>query len=475
MSGVTNYPNASRDALKAQYAGRMLRDIDGPAAIIDVAVARRNCQLMLDAADALGVLFRSHVKTHKTTELTKFQVGEKSDPIRLVVSTLAEAEQLQPYLEECKVNGRSTDLIYGLPVQPSCFKRLVALGKSLGKSSISVLVDDPDIIPFLSQYRDLTSDTLGVFIKLDTGNNRAGIAPDSQQFKDLLAAIHTAEHDGSAGISLRGFYSHLGHSYSSDSTNEAMDYLAQEVERSAVAAAHACTVGKYAGRRFLLSVGATPTTTAAQNLTPTTTTTTTTGGPATPDPTTKRVKELLDRTKASCDIELHAGAYVTLDMQQLAAHARPSSSNLSFADIAITVLAEVGSLYPHRKQPEALAACGSLCLGREACRSYPGWGVVTPWLEDGEGTRTAEAGWYDPEGERKGWIMDRISQEHGILAWHGPRDNVRPLKIGEKIRIWPNHCCICIAGFSYVLVVDSSLEGAERDRVQDVWFSWRGW
>ncbi|KLJ11005.1 hypothetical protein EMPG_13709 [Blastomyces silverae] len=139
MSGVTNYPNASRDALKAQFVGRMLRDVDGPAAIIDVAVARRNCQLMLDAADALGVLFRAHVKTHKTTELTKLQVGEKNDPIRLVVSTLAEAEQLQPYLEECKANGRSTDLIYGLPVLPSCFKRLAALGKSLGKSSISVL------------------------------------------------------------------------------------------------------------------------------------------------------------------------------------------------------------------------------------------------------------------------------------------------------------------------------------------------
>ncbi|KAG5295080.1 type III pyridoxal 5-phosphate-dependent enzyme domain-containing protein, alanine racemase domain [Histoplasma ohiense] len=465
MSGVTNYPNASREGLKAQYVGRMLRDVDGPAAIIDVAVARKNCQLMLDAADALGVFFRSHVKTHKTTELTKFQVGEQSNPVRLVVSTLAEAEQLQPYLEECKANGRSIDLIYGLPVQPSSFKRLTALGKSLGTASISVLVDNPDIIPFLSRYRETTSDTLGVFIKLDTGNNRAGILPESQQFKDLVAAVHAAEHDDSIGISLRGFYSHLGHSYSSDSTNEAMDYLAQEVERCGIAAAYASTVGKYSERRFLISVGATPTTTAAQNLT----------SPDTVDPTIKRVKELFDRSKESYDIELHAGAYVTLDMQQLAAHARPTSSHLSFNDIALTVLAEVGSLYPHREKPEALAACGSLCLGREACRNYPGWGVVTPWLEGGEGIRTAETGWYDPEGDRKGWIMDRISQEHGILAWHGSRDKVRPLKIGEKIRIWPNHCCICIAGFSYVLVVDSSLEGAERDRVQDVWFSWRGW
>lgn len=65
MSGVANYPNAAPDDLKAQYVGRTLQDIDGPAAIVDVAAARQNCQVMLDAADSLGVLFRAHVKTHK--------------------------------------------------------------------------------------------------------------------------------------------------------------------------------------------------------------------------------------------------------------------------------------------------------------------------------------------------------------------------------------------------------------------------
>ena len=46
----------------------------------------------------------------KTTELTQLQVGEKSDTVRLVVSTISEAEQLKPYLEECKENGRSIDV-----------------------------------------------------------------------------------------------------------------------------------------------------------------------------------------------------------------------------------------------------------------------------------------------------------------------------------------------------------------------------
>lgn len=67
MSGVLNYPNASSEDLKAQYVGQMLQDIDGPAAIIDAAVVRQNCHVMLDAAESLGVLFRSHVKTHKVS------------------------------------------------------------------------------------------------------------------------------------------------------------------------------------------------------------------------------------------------------------------------------------------------------------------------------------------------------------------------------------------------------------------------
>lgn len=38
------------------------------------------------------------------------QVGDKADSVRLVVSTLAEAEQLRPYLQECKDKGKSIDV-----------------------------------------------------------------------------------------------------------------------------------------------------------------------------------------------------------------------------------------------------------------------------------------------------------------------------------------------------------------------------
>ncbi|KAK2843941.1 hypothetical protein FQN49_005925 [Arthroderma sp. PD_2] len=475
-SNFANEPNAEAAELKARYVGRRLQDIDGPVAVIDREVARRNCQVMLDTAAALNVDFRAHVKTHKTTELTRFQVGGESDTVRLVASTLVEAEQLVPFLKECQAKGRKVDLIYGLPVQPSCFSRLAKLGKTLGHGAVTCLVDSTEIIPHLSRYHALCGMRLGIFLKLDTGYGRAGVTHDSPQFDAIVSELYTLEGKEPHLFTLRGFYSHMGHSYGSDNPSEAMDYLRIEIEGCEQAARRASALpppvpfdgeADYSRRRFILSVGATPSTTAAQNLT---------ASQASSLSGADKVKVAIDQTKEKYDVELHAGAYVTLDMQQLAARARPCSSHLSFDDLALTVIAEVGSLYMHREHPEALVACGSLAIGREPCRSYRGWGVVTPWVEQaGDGQQQGEVGHYDPDGDKTGWIIDRVSQEHGILRWHGPRENMRALRIGEKLRIWPNHCCICCAGFNYLLVVDSTAQGSEKDLIVDVWQSWRGW
>lgn len=59
------YPVVSEAAMKSQYIGTNILSLPTPAAIIDRAVARRNCDDMLDAARSLGLEFRPHVKTHK--------------------------------------------------------------------------------------------------------------------------------------------------------------------------------------------------------------------------------------------------------------------------------------------------------------------------------------------------------------------------------------------------------------------------
>ena len=107
------YPTPSETALKLHYVGTPLADLQPPAAILDRAVLRRNCRRMLDTATHLGLGFRAHVKTHKTMQLAKLQVGDdRGESVKLVASTVAEIENLMPWLIECKAHGREVNVRY---------------------------------------------------------------------------------------------------------------------------------------------------------------------------------------------------------------------------------------------------------------------------------------------------------------------------------------------------------------------------
>lgn len=109
------YPTPTAAALKLQYVGKKIEDVQAPATILDVAVVKRNCDLMLEAASKLGLGFRAHVKTHKTTEVAKLQVGDNSKSVNLVASTVAEIENLLSWLLECRAQGRDVN-VRSLPI-----------------------------------------------------------------------------------------------------------------------------------------------------------------------------------------------------------------------------------------------------------------------------------------------------------------------------------------------------------------------
>lgn len=69
MAG-TLYPSPSKASLELQYLGKQIKDVQAPAAILDAAVIRRNCRLMLETTQQLGVAFRAHVKTHKVGRIS---------------------------------------------------------------------------------------------------------------------------------------------------------------------------------------------------------------------------------------------------------------------------------------------------------------------------------------------------------------------------------------------------------------------
>lgn len=101
--------------------------------------------------------------------------------------------------------------------------------------------------------------------------------------------------------------------------------------------------------------------------------------------------------------------------------------------------------------------------------------MVTPWVPSSSQPgfpSSTKIGHYD-EDKRTGWIVGRVSQEHGILTWEGSDKAERHLEIGQKIMVWPNHACVAGSGFGWYFVVDS--ESGDADVVRDVWVRCRGW
>ncbi|TIA84705.1 hypothetical protein D6C76_01582 [Aureobasidium pullulans] len=436
FSAPSFYPSPSKAALQLRYVGKNVKDIPAPAAVLDLAPIRRNCKAMLEATEALGLGFRAHVKTHKTTELTQYQMGHQSKDIRLIASTI----------------------LYGLPVAVSHIPRLAAIAKVLGEGAVGLFVDHPEQIKHLAKLDEsVWPSTIPLFIKIAAPISRAGLLPRSESISPLVQAIVSAPK-----VRLVGAYAHMGESYGSNSPEEALEFLMHELKDAKAGADQiAKALPNGSSGKLTISLGATPTATAVQNA-------------LVENEWNDKFRIYVQEVKKNYDVEIHAGVYPVLDMQQLATRARPTTADgkplLSTENIALRIMVEVASTYDEREKPEALVAAGSIVLAREPCKSYPGWGVVTPWTG---GSAPADASTvFDPAGSKTGWIVGRISQEHGNLTWEGSTDDMRKLDIGEKVMIWPNHACMAGPNFGYYVVVDG--ESSEPDKVQDVWTRWRG-
>ncbi|GFF99985.1 D-serine dehydratase [Aspergillus udagawae] len=445
----------SNEELRRFYIGKDIGDVPKPAVVLDVAIIKRHCQALLQTMKQLGVGFRAHIKTHKTPQIARLQVGTESTDANFVVSTVAEMETLLPLLQELQAQNRRINVLYGIPLVPSQVPRLAALAHKLRTTDhalpISVMIDHPDQLTYLSQFHEIAGLPAGVFLKVDTGYHRAGVPPDRLNKNGLLEKVLEAERIGHAR--LIGVYSHSSLSYAATSPEEAISVLKTEIEGCGRALRQHASL--LPDRQLVISVGATPQVVSSRSLLQ--------EESLTPD--AKALRDLLRDPSAQIGgrvkVELHAGVYTLLDMQQLATNAQRAGSFEE--EIAISVVAEMCSVYNEgeRDKPEALVAAGTLALGREPCKSYPGWAVVGNWRRQN-----------DRGGSRL--IVERISQEHGIIAWEGGNGPAIPVRVGQAVRLYPNHAFVTGSLYGWYLVVDSSEDG-EGSRVVDVWARTTGW
>jgi len=175
-------------------------EINQPTFVIDKKICLRNIEKMAQKADKHGLRFRPHFKTHQSAEIGEWfrSFGVKS----ITVSSVKMANSFASHGWD--------DITIAFPLNILEIKEINTLAK---KIKLNVLVENREAAEVLTKK---TTNPLGVYIKIDTGFNRSGIAAsETGSILYILNSLTEGKH-----LEFKGFLSHAGHTYQAKSTNE---------------------------------------------------------------------------------------------------------------------------------------------------------------------------------------------------------------------------------------------------------------
>jgi D-serine deaminase-like pyridoxal phosphate-dependent protein len=170
-----------------------VNELDTPALAIYPNRVKENIQTLIRSVADINRL-RPHIKTHKSSEVSKFmlEAGIK----KFKCATIAEAEMLA-------TTGAPDVLLAYQPVGPKA-NRLADLVKQFPATNFSCLIDNIDTAKHLSGIFQRGNTSLPVFIDLNVGMNRTGISPANALL--LFENCRTLK-----GISIIGLHAYDGH------------------------------------------------------------------------------------------------------------------------------------------------------------------------------------------------------------------------------------------------------------------------
>ena len=272
-------------------------------------------------------------------------------------------------------------------------------------AKVTVITDDVDVAQAIAAHPA----GIQALIEIDCGEQRGGMLPDAPELEAVAAAL---------GPRLAGIMTHAGHSYSGRSIPEMAD-IAETERQAALAAVRRLSAAGMACP--VVSVGSSPTALHARAL----------GGVT----------------------ETRPGVYMFGDLFQA------EIQTVEPEAIAVTVLASViGRRLASSDTAERriVLDAGGMALSKDrATESAPHdfkFGLVLDTL----GRRS-----YGHS------LVVRANQEHGVVAL----DPVvtQDFRIGDRVRVAPNHTCMTSAAHDRYFVVDGG------DEVVAVWPRINGW
>lgn len=312
-------------------------------------------------------------------------------------------------LEEAEIFGQSgmTDLLYAVCISPQKLPRVTQMRKR--GIDLKIILDSQEMALATANHSQQAGDVIPTLIEIDVDDHRSGVRWDD---RDHLVRIgRTLAADGL----LRGIMCHAGESYNLQDAAALAAAAEQERARMTIAAKTLLDAGLPCP---VVSVGATPT--------------------------------ALSSRSYDGITEVRAGVYMFFDLVQA------GIGICGIGDIALSVLATV--------------------IGHQPAK---GW-IITDagWmaLSADRGTRDQAVDQYsglvcDIDGRPyPDLVVLRANQEHGILAARpGSGAEIPTLRVGDRVRILPNHACATAAQHDRYYLIGGGNE------VEAVWPRFRGW
>ena len=362
-----------------------MKNITKPTLLLDESRCRNNINRMVAKTRANNITLRPHFKTHQSREVGQwyYEAGVRN----ITVSSLEMARYFA---------GKWEDITLAVPFNVRAIQDYNELSR--GQKMI-LMVDSLETTAFLAKQAERET---ALWIEIDSGDHRTGLAPDDHDTIRAIADLIT----NSPKLTLKGFYSHAGHSYKSRGRDQVLSVF-QETKNimTGIREAFHNTHGP-----FHLNIGDTPNCSLGDDL--------------------------------SWTDSISPGNFVFYDIVQSVIGSCQESQ------IAVCMVCPVIS--KNAKRMEIAIHGGVVHFGKDLLGTDQGnlFGRVV---------RLNNEGWGEA---LEGCRLQYISQEHGIIK--ADKETFGNTKVGDLIAVLPIHSCItadCMRGYI-------TLEGKKIDHMK---------
>jgi len=160
----------------AACLGDSLADIDTPALLLDLNAFERNIATMQAAVSAAGLALRPHAKAHKTPAIALAQIA--AGAVGICCQKVSEA---LPFIEAGVKNIHISNQIGNA-------RKAALLAEAARHAQMSVCVDHAMQLGWLAEATREAGTKLDVFVEIDIGQNRCGVAGSAEVLR-LLEAL----------------------------------------------------------------------------------------------------------------------------------------------------------------------------------------------------------------------------------------------------------------------------------------------